>query len=185
MTEIAIPDDSTRPPLPEMPQLSEQQRLPMRHLRAIHEHHRRNMRVMRGMIDGVRKGDTSASELHEHIKNNPIAENYRLFGNLCGQHCQLVNGHHQIEDYHMFPALEGKMKALDKVIKRLREEHEVVHALLLALAAEAEKLIGDPSEDQFEQTIAAHEKLERLLLSHFEYEEQGVGPALGVYNIAI
>jgi len=185
MSNILIPDDSTRPAVPEVPELTEQQRQPMRHLRAIHEHHRRNMRMMAGMLEGVRSGDTSASELHQHIKDNPILENYRIFGNLCGQHCQMVNGHHSIEDAHMFPALEGKNSVLDKVVARLREEHEVVHALLLQLAEEAEKLINNPSEGQFNATIIAHERLEKLLLSHFGYEEDSVGPALGIYDIGI
>jgi len=185
MSDIVIPDDSTRPAVPDVPELNETQKLPMRHLRAIHEHHRRNMRMMAGMIEGVRSGDTSASELHAHIKDNPILENYRVFGNLCGQHCQLVNGHHSIEDAHMFPALTGKSAALDKVVRRLREEHEVVHALLLELAGEAEKLIAGPSEAQFERTIVAHQRLEKLLLSHFSYEEDSVGPALGLYDIGI
>lgn len=180
-----IPDDNTRPAVPEVPDLTEQQRQPMRHLRAIHEHHRRNMRMMRTMLEGVQKGDTSASELHRHIKDNPIVENYRVFGNLCGQHCQMVNGHHSIEDAHMFPALEGRDGSLDKVIARLREEHEVVHALLLALLDEAEKLINNPGEAQFNTTVAAHERLEKLLLSHFGYEEDSVGPALGLYDIGL
>ncbi|MCZ4271476.1 hemerythrin domain-containing protein [Maritalea porphyrae] len=184
MHDIIIPDDSTRPEIPQT-ELTEQQRQPMRHLRAIHEHHRRNMRMMAGMLEGVRKGDTSASELHAHIKDNPIVENYRVFGNLCGQHCQLVNGHHSIEDAHMFPALEGKNAALDKIVQRLREEHEVVHALLIKLAGEAEKLIKDPSESQFDATVLAHERLATLLLSHFGYEEDSVGPALGLYDVGI
>jgi len=180
-----IPDDSTRPAVPDVPDLTEKQRQPMRHLRAIHEQHRRNMRMMRGMLEGVRKGDTSASELHAHIKDNPIVENYRVFGNLCGQHCQLINGHHTIEDAHMFPALEGKNGVLDKIVARLREEHEVVHALLLELASEAEKLVADPSQTQFEATVIAHERLEALLLSHFGYEEDSVGPALGLYDVGV
>lgn len=183
--EIIIPDDSTRPKAPDFGPLSEQEKQPLRHLRAIHEHHRRNMRMMRTLLEGVRKGDTSASEFHAQIKDNPIFQNYQIFGNLCGQHCQMVNGHHQIEDMHMFPALEGRMAALDKVVKRLREEHEVVHALLVQLSDEAAKLIDDPSDEQFERTVEAHEKLEKLLLSHFGYEEAEVGPALGHYNLMV
>ena len=185
MTDIPIPDDDTRPEIPNMGELSETQKLPQRHLRAIHEHHRRNMRVTRGMIEAVRSGDASASELYEHIKGNPIAENYRLFGNLCGQHCQLINGHHSIEDAHMFPALEGRNALLDKVVARLRDEHTIVHALLLKLAEEAEALISTPTDEQFDRTVAAHERLEQLLLSHFRYEEDSVGPALGLYDIGI
>ncbi|MGJ8529559.1 hemerythrin domain-containing protein [Maritalea sp.] len=183
--DIEIPDDATRPTAPKPDKLNAQQALPMRYLRAIHEHHRRNMRMMRTMLVGVRKGDTSASELHAHIKDNPMLENYRVFGTLCGQHCQLVNGHHSIEDAHMFPALEGHNSALDIVVKRLREEHEVVHALLVRLAEAAEVLIENPNDDQFNQTVRVHEALEKLLLSHFGYEEAEVGPALGVYNVSI
>ncbi len=183
--DIKIPDDSTRPTAPQPDSLDRGQELPMRQLRAIHEQHRRNMRMMRTMLEGVRKGDTSASELRAHIKDNPILENYRVFGTLCGQHCQMINGHHSIEDAHMFPALEGHNSALDRVVLRLREEHEVVHALLVRLADAAALLIDNPSEDQFSQTVKVHEALEKLLLSHFGYEEKEVGPALGIYKVGI
>ena len=184
MHDIIIPDDSTRPEIPQT-ELTEQQRQPMRHLRAIHEHHRRNMRMMAGMLEGVRKGDTSASELHAHIKDNPIVENYRVFGNLCGQHCQLVNGHHSIEDAHMFPALEGKNAALDKIVQRLREEHEVVHALLKRLAKAAEGLTETPSATDFSETRAIFDQLVTVVQSHFHFEETALAAALGVYQIDI
>ncbi len=61
----------------------------------------------------------------------------------------------------------------------------MVHALLLELAGEAEKLSATPSEARFEATIGAHQRLEKLLLSHFSYEEDSVGPALGQYDIGI
>jgi len=183
--DIEIPDDSTRPVGPNLGDLTPQQQLPARHLRAIHEHHRRNMRMMRGMLEGVRKGDTSASELHQHIKDNPILENYRVFGNLCGQHCQLIDGHHSIEDAHMFPALEGHSDVLDKVIQRLRDEHEIVHALLVRLADVSAYLIEQPSEKQFNLVVEVHEALEKLLLSHFGYEENEAGAALGFYDVKI
>jgi len=34
-----------------------------------------------------------------------ILNNYRRFGNLCGQHCQIVNTHHSIEDQAIFPEI--------------------------------------------------------------------------------
>lgn len=71
------------------------------------------------------------------------------------------------------------------MVRRLREEHKVVHALLVQLNDEAVRLIDEPSDSQFERTVAAHEKLEKLLLSHFGYEEDEVGPAMGYYNLAV
>lgn len=183
--DIKIPNDETRPKGPDLGELDANQQMAGRQLRAIHEQHRRNMRMMRQLLEGIKNGDTSASQFHEHVKDNPILENYRVFGNLCGQHCQLINGHHSIEDAHMFPALQGHDPLLDKVVDRLIAEHQIVHALLVRLSEVSEQLINDPNENQFNKVVEVHEALEKLLLSHFGYEENEAGTALGFYKVGL
>lgn len=182
--DIKIPDDSTRPIAPKL-DLTDAQRHPMRHLGAIHEHHRRNMRVLRQVIANVGSGEASASDLQTAIDDLPILDNYRLFGNLCGQHCQIINMHHSVEDQHMFPALRNRSPGLDKVIDRLIAEHGVVHALLVRLSQTAAKLVDTPTPERFAEVVEIYQAFEKLLLSHFGYEEEEAGPALGFYDIGV
>lgn len=111
--------------------------------------------------------------------------NYRRFGALCGQHCQIIEMHHSIEDQAIFPHLSAKSAALKPVIDRLIAEHEVVHALLLKLVDELQQLVSGPSPAQFARAKEVYEALEKLLISHFGYEEQEIGDALGVYEVGI
>lgn len=183
--DIALPDDSTRPEPPVLDGLTEAERTPGRHLAMIHDHHRQNMRVLRSLIDQARAGTLSRGELGAAVENLPLIENYRRFGALCGQHCQIVHGHHSIEDSYMFPELSAKAKAFARVVQRLMDEHEIVHALLMRLVDELNILLKTPSEASFDAAVATYDKLETLLLSHFAYEERSIGPALGRFGIGI
>lgn len=184
LDDIEIPDDSTRPRAPTLTITTEQTR-PMRSLAAIHEHHRRNMRVLRQVIHDVGKGEQTAIDLQNSLNELNIFDNYRLFGNLCGQHCEIISMHHSIEDQAMFPALRGRNEGLNKVVERLSAEHKVVHQLLVKLSNAAAVLNETPNASQYAIVVEIYETFERLLLSHFGYEEEEIGPALGFYNISI
>ncbi len=183
--DIVLPDDSTRPEPPVLDDLTEAEREPGRHLAMIHDHHRQNMKILRGLIASARAGSLSATELAESANTLSILDNYRRFGSLCGQHCQIVHTHHSIEDAYMFPELSEKAQAFRRVVNRLVEEHEVVHALLLKLVDELNTLIQTPSPAGFDTAVATYEQLETLLLSHFSYEERSIGPALGRFGVGV
>lgn len=184
LDNLEIPDDSTRPRAPQLTITAEQTR-PMRSLGAIHEHHRRNMRVVRQVIHNVGKGEQTPTDLQNSLNELDILDNYRLFGNLCGQHCEIINMHHSIEDQAMFPALLGRNEELNKVVERLSAEHKVVHQLLIQLSQAAANLSTTPTASQYAIVVEIYEIFERLLLSHFGYEEEEIGPALSFYNIPI
>lgn len=112
-------------------------------------------------------------------------ENYRRFGALCGQHCQIVHQHHSIEDQHMFPMVSAKTKAWNKVIDRLKAEHEIVHELLVRLIDAINTLARTNAPTDFTNARILYEALEKLLLSHFTYEENTVGPALDHFGLAV
>lgn len=185
LEDIEIPDDSTRPVAPKLENLTPRQRLPGRHLAMIHDHFRHNMKLLRDLIAKAEAGELSAEELDTRAQSMPLVENYQRFGALCGQHCQIIEMHHSIEDQAIFPHLSPKSEAFKKVVDRLVAEHEVVHALLLRLVEKLRALAQNPGKPQFAEVREVYEALEKLLLSHFGYEEASIGDALGYYDIGV
>jgi len=182
---VVLLDDNTRPKGPTFENLTPAQKAPGRHLKMFHDHFRQNMTVLRNLIAEAERGELSAADLKARADALPITENYRRFGAICGQHCQMIHGHHSIEDAHIFPEISAKAAAFQKVVDRLVAEHEVVHALLLELIATLNTLIKDPTSDNFKSARETYDTLEKVLLSHFGYEEDSIGDALGVYQIAV
>ncbi|MBK8768388.1 MAG: hypothetical protein IPM01_28970 [Burkholderiaceae bacterium] len=64
-----------------------------------------------------------------------------------------------------------------------RKSMASVHELLVRLVAAINDLIGTPSEQKFADCRQLYDALERVLLSHFGYEEDSIGDALGYYGI--
>lgn len=183
--DIELPDDATRPVAPRLGNVTEEQRQPGRHLRMIHDHHRRNMQVLRDVIAAAEAGEMSAAEAQKAIEDLPLVQNYRRFGALCGQYCQIIHAHHSIEDAYMLPALSEKADGFRRVAERLKAEHDVVHQLLLRLIDTLNALMADPGPAPFAAAREIYATLERLLNSHFRYEEDSVGDALGYYGIGL
>ena len=185
LDDIELPDGPSRPTGPRFENLTPQQRLPGRHLAMIHGHFRGNMQVLRDLLGKAEAGELTAGELMAEAEAMPMMENYRRFGALCGQHCQIIEMHHSIEDQAIFPELSGKSAAFKAVVDQLIAEHEVVHAFLVKLVGELSALIENPSPEQFASAREVYEALEKLLLSHFRYEETEIGDALGYYGIGV
>ena len=182
LLDISFLDDSTRPVAPKL-DATPQQKIYGQHLRAIHDHLRQNTKVLRTMIDEIMAGNKTPAEVQAEAEALTMVTNFRRFGNLCGQHCQVVHTHHSIEDAGFFPALSTKGEAWKKVADRLTAEHEVVHALLVALIGALNMLVREPNHDNFVAAVEINDALERVLLSHLGYEEASIGDALGYFNI--
>lgn len=185
LLDIQFPDDATRPQGPRLDNLTPAQKLPGQHLRMIHDHLRRNMAVLRDMIDEVARGEMSAEHVSRAAETMPLVENYRQFGALCGRQCQIVHMHHSIEDEAIFPVLSAKAEAFRKVVARLVEEHEIVHELLMRLIGALQSLAQTPNSARFNDVKTLYDALERVLLSHLGYEEDAIGDALGYYDIGV
>lgn len=182
---INLIDDATRPKGPPLPELTPQQRQPGKHLAMIHEQFRQNMRIIQEMMTYAAEGAISAKELRTAAEAMPMLQNYRQFGNLCGQHCQIITMHHSIEDRMLFPRVSQKAEALRPVIEQLIAEHEIIHTLIDQLTAALETLVETPEKSNYDNAIKAYTNLERVLLSHFKYEEAEIGDALGYYDINV
>ena len=182
---VKLPDDATRPKAPKIDNVSEPQRMHGRRLALFHQMHLREMsRVNRAMSE-VFAGGGSAENLLTSISAMQMVSNLRQFGNLCGATCDMLTGHHMIEDQHVFPALEGRTDGLNKVVQRLRTEHLVIHDLLERLEGAAVAVITDPNTKAAADLRTAFKILEKFVISHFGYEQSELEEALGFYEVEI
>jgi hypothetical protein len=183
LLDIAFLDDATRPTVPKLTGLTAAQKAPGEHLKVIHDHLRHNMEQIRGLIVRAAEGLVTADEIAAETAGMEMVANFRQFGNLCGQHCQIVNTHHSIEDAHLFPVLAAQSEGYRAVAERLEAEHEVVHELLLKQIETLNALVTSPGATTFADAREVYEALERVLVSHLGYEEEQIGDALGFYEI--
>ncbi len=183
LLNIAFLDDATRPPLQKLEGLTPRQRAPGEHLRMIHDHLRDNMVTLGKLIERASAGAVSQAEIASETDSMAMVSNYRRFGNLCGQHCGIVDTHHTIEDQHLFPALALQGPGFKAIAERLGAEHVVVHQLLEALVDALNALAAEPTAARFEAAREIYHALERVLLSHLGGEEEAMGDALGYFGL--
>ena len=184
LLDIQFLDDSTRPPVQKLEGLTPAQKAPGEHLREIHNHLRDNMETLGLLIERAASGTVTSEEIEAETADLAIVANYKRFGNLCGQHCQIVEMHHSIEDYAVFPRLAEYGEPFRKIADRLKAEHVVVHTLLERLMDALVVLSETPSSENFVAAREVYEALARVLLSHLGYEEEAMGDALGYFGIA-
>ena len=183
LLNIQFLDDATRPPVPKLEGLTDAQRAPGLHLREVHDHLRHNMTTLGKLIERASAGAVTPEEIAAETGDLAMVANYRRFGNLCGQHCQIVNTHHTIEDHHLFPALAMQGPGFKAIADRLTAEHVVVHELLERLIDALNALATEPTQARFEDARTVYHALERVLLSHLGWEEEAMGDALGYFGI--
>ena len=183
LLNIQFLDDATRPPVPKLEGLTDAQRAPGLHLREVHDHLRHNMTTLGKLIERASAGSVTPEEIAAETGDLAMVANYRRFGNLCGQHCQIVNTHHTIEDHHLFPALAMQGPGFKAIADRLTAEHVVVHELLERLIDALNVLATEPTQTRFEEARTVYHALERVLLSHLGWEEEAMGDALGYFGI--
>lgn len=183
LLNIEFLDDATRPPLQKLEGLTEDQREAGHHLRMVHDHLRDNMKTLGKLIQRANAGSVSRAEIAAETDGLAMVANYRRFGNLCGQYCQIVNMHHSIEDSHVFPVLAMQGAGFKAIADRLTAEHVVVHELLERLVEALNALAAEPAPARFEDTRTLYHALERVLLSHLGWEEEAMGDALGYFGM--
>ena len=183
LLNIGFLDEKTRPTVPRLEGLTDAQRGAGEHLKEVHDHLRDNMRAIRVLIDRAQAGLVSLDEVARETGDLTMVSNFRRFGNLCGQHCQVVNTHHSLEDAYVFPAIANISEGYRAVADRLQAEHVVVHELLERQIETLNAMVGAPSEATLADAVEVFEALERVLLSHLGYEEDQIGDALGFYGL--
>ena len=181
--DIEFLDDATRPAVPKLEGLQPEHKHAGEHLKQVHGHLRDNMKTLRTLIERAAAGDLKAGEAEETTAGLAMVANFRRFGNLCGQYCQFVHGHHSLEDQMLFPAIAAQGEAFRKIADRLQAEHVVVHELLMRLVDALNALAAEPDRERFEAAKTIYEALERVLLSHLGYEEDAIGDAIGYFGL--
>ena len=180
--EVLDLDEAARPHVPPYENVTEQQKQAGRHLVAIHRMHLREISKARMVLRHIRDGALDPTALITALQDMDMSQNYRLFGNICGQECRMLQFHHDAEEQHMFPALEASgTEDIRCMVAKLRQEHLVVHELLDRLEEAAQALISAPNEGAFSTATEVFDKLEAVVRSHFGYEETGLKDALGVH----
>ncbi len=179
-------DYGTRPTMPAMPEATDNDRRMGRRLAAIHRMHLNDVGRIGIVLDRIEAGEASGKDLSDALTSAEFAQNVRQFGSLCGRECKVLNGHHDIEEYALFPELATKGNdALRAVVERLKEEHKVVHELLVRLERAAMALMFEVDAEKFNEARALFRQLETVVQSHFGYEETQLEEAIGVYGVGV
>ncbi|KZC03594.1 hemerythrin domain-containing protein [Methylobacterium radiotolerans] len=178
---IPFLDDATRPKAPPIPGVTPAQRARGRRLALYHRHHLAELAAVRGALDRFLAGTGTVEAVTDGVASMTLTENYRAFGTLCGRQCHLLQMHHDIEEGDMYPRLR-QSDGLRRVLDRLGAEHRTVHALLERIRAIVRSVASAPTREQLLDLREVYGVFERVVISHFGYEERELEEAIGYYD---
>ncbi len=173
-------DDATRPRRSRGLELTLVQQLPGRHLRAIHDVFRGDLRSLLDRVDEVRRGEATVADLRAAVNHLTGRHTEETLSGFCARFCSFVTLHHTLEDQSMFPAV-AELPDYAPVAERLAEEHVVIHEHLTRIDAVLRRLDG--RHDAFDELDTAVAELAEDLLSHFTYEETELAEPLGLLGM--
>jgi hypothetical protein len=154
-----------------------------RTLLAIHGHLRDELDRVVSAVEAVAAGELPAGEARAVVHDSAMVRNYRLTGSFCAQYCRFVEGHHSIEDAYLFPSLEIGDPLLTPVLRRLSEEHEVIHAVLVRID---ELLVAMVAEGSGAAAVGEQVRaLRTALSSHLDYEEEELLGPIGRLRLLV
>ncbi|MCA0044359.1 hemerythrin domain-containing protein [Celeribacter litoreus] len=175
--------EAERPKAPKLEDATDMDRRQGRMLAEIHKMHLSELAMTRRLLTQIETGGAEPGALREALDEMAMTRNFRAFGNLCGRSCQIINGHHNIEEYDTFVRVEaGGHAGINAVVTKLRAEHKVIHALIEHLYSAAVDLVQDPTEEHYRMAVEKFEQFEAVVKSHFGYEEVELEEALGLFN---
>lgn len=178
---IPFLDDATRPRAPAIPGATPAHRAQGRRLGLYHRHHLAELAAARGALNRFLAGTGTVEAVSEGLASMSMTENYRTFGNLCGRQCQLLQMHHDIEEGSLYPVL-GQDAGLRPVLDRLGAEHRTVHALLERIRETLQAIALSPTRARVLALAEIYAVFERVVVSHFGYEERELEEAIGYYD---
>lgn len=157
------------------------------HLVEVHDYLRNELDQVRDIVRQVREGHTSVGQARSVINTMTMRQNNWTLGAYCESYCRIVTGHHTNEDRGMFPHLLRADPALEPVITRLHDEHEVIAGLLDGLDRALVALVADPGygsdgQRSLDELSDALDHLTESLLSHLSYEEEALHDALATHG---
>lgn len=164
--------------------LDDEQRARGDHLRQVHDMYRAELEFLLRVTQQVEDGVAQVADIRQALHDLSLRRQLEQYGSMCGRFCQLLDTHHRIEDTHMFPqalALDHDLYA--PVVDQLRREHELVHAMLLAVDESVVATMDGtgPLGDLLDRI----RELGELLISHFAYEETEMAEPLALLESPI
>jgi iron-sulfur cluster repair protein YtfE (RIC family) len=183
LNRVTLLDDTKRPKAPKYEGVTLAQRRMGNRLRQFHNMHRAQLLEVHLAMQAI---DQDTAELARKISGLNLRASIQNFGNLCGLECQMLSGHHGIEDAYIFPHLHHNADAaMKKVVERLAAEHLVIHDLLGELDKAARTAGATPDAASYAKLKVAFTDLYTAVLSHFGYEETELEEALGVFGVEV
>ncbi|GAB3713998.1 LLM class flavin-dependent oxidoreductase [Mariniluteicoccus flavus] len=147
------------------------------HLIDVHDQLRAELTQLRDVVDQVRRGHLTVGGARSVINTMSLRQNNWSLGAYCESYCRIVTGHHTLEDHSVFTHLVRADPAIEPVIERLVEEHEVIAETLEAVdRALVDLVTGNPygveGRTRLDALQHAIDLLTDTLLSHLAYEER-------------
>lgn len=151
------------------------------HLRDVHDMYRAELQVVTELAALVRSGDADLDDLRGTIHGMAVRTNIEQFGAVCLRYCAMVTQHHTLEDRGMFPAVRAASEAYAELVDQLEHEHGVIHQQLrrvdeAIVAVDADRTLVARALDELDV-------LDRILRSHFAYEETQLLEPLGLVDL--
>ncbi|HEX4215665.1 MAG TPA: LLM class flavin-dependent oxidoreductase [Candidatus Dormibacteraeota bacterium] len=165
-------DESTRPHRPRSDAeatYTARGRLAGEELIRVHDLLRSELTELRGILVQVREGAVSAAEARSALNEMALRQNDWTLGAFCSRYCTLVAQHHSLEDEAVFPYLARAERGLAPVVRRLSDEHLVIHDAIQDVDRALVRHLQHPED--FEPIQEAIDFLTDALLSHLSYEE--------------
>jgi alkanesulfonate monooxygenase SsuD/methylene tetrahydromethanopterin reductase-like flavin-dependent oxidoreductase (luciferase family) len=166
-------DESARPtgPVPDPARTYTSEQLGRgQHLVEIHDHLRAELEQLRDLMERVLAGVVDVGRARSHINTMTMRQNNWTLGTYCESYCRLVTTHHTIEDHTMLPTLGRADPALVPVVRRLAEEHGVIHEVIERVDRALVGFVSDPASGT--ELRDAVDLLTDALLSHLSFEER-------------
>ena len=164
-------------------ELSDAQRGPGEHLRQVHDMYRAELQVVTELAAMVRSGDADLDDLRGTIHGMAVRTNIEQFGAICLRYCTMLTNHHTLEDRAIFPAVRAESEAYAALVDQLEHEHGAIHQQLRRVDEVLIAVEGDRSH--VPRALEEIDVLDRILRSHFEYEETQLAEPLGLVGLGI
>jgi len=133
-------------------------------------------------VEAVRRGEATPADVRDAVHQLTWQRHREDVGGFCAQLRRFVTMHHTNEDQATFPAVAA-LPGYGPVVERLMDEHHVVHERLVAIDEVLVRMQTDGAA--FEALAGAVTALSDVLLSHFRYEEDEMGEAMGLAGLMV
>ncbi len=164
-------------------ELDDAQRGPGEHLRQVHDMYRAELQVVTELAAMVRAGDADLDDLRGTIHGMAVRTNIEQFGAICLRYCAMLTNHHTLEDRAIFPAVRAQGAEYAALVDQLEHEHGAIHQQLRRV--DEALLAVDDDRANVPRALEEIDTLDRILRSHFRYEETQLAEPLGIVGLGI